>query len=128
MKEQHTTSIVIDSTTSKTNPQIAIPLSKIIGKAKLLDQRLEIDLGLAESLKRDRLAIIAEILAFCIQRKNKTNIMYKTNLNYAQLQTHLQSPMSKDLLKQDSKTYVTTEKGMRFLELFIEIRGMLKTR
>lgn len=122
------TSIVVDSGTLKNNPQIVVPLSKIIEKTKSLDQQREIELGQAESVKRDRLAIIAEILALCIQRKNKTNIMHKTNLNYAQLQTHLRSLISRDLLKHDSKMYVTTEKGMRFLELFIEIRGMLKTR
>jgi len=41
------------------------------------------------SAKRGRMEIIAEILLFCDHNKAKTSIMYKTNLNYAQLQSQL---------------------------------------
>jgi hypothetical protein len=33
--------------------------------------------------KRERTEIVAEILSYCSQHKNKTYIMYTVNLNYA---------------------------------------------
>jgi predicted transcriptional regulator len=75
--------------------------------------------------KRGRLEIMAEILCHCNQQKTKTNIMYKTNLNYAQLKKHLKSLTSQGLLKTDKKEYATTQKGHRFLELFFQINDIL---
>jgi predicted transcriptional regulator len=72
--------------------------------------------------------IIAEILLLCERQRAKTNIMYKTNLNYAQLQTHLNSLMSLGMLIREEGFYVTTEKGFRFLELFAELQGILKSQ
>jgi predicted transcriptional regulator len=80
---------------------------------------------LTNGAKRGRLEIIAEILLYCDQRKAKTNIMYKTNLNYAQLQTHLKLLTSQSLLFLDNNKYGTTGKGYRFLELFAELNDIL---
>src|SRR3989304_9556490 len=72
--------------------------------------------------KRGRLEIIAEILLFCDQQKAKTNIMYNTNLNYAQLESHLSYLTSLGLLLRQEGRYLTTGKGYRFLELFAELQ------
>ena len=76
--------------------------------------------------KRGRLEIMAEILCYCDQQKGKTKIMYKTNLNYAQLKKHLKSLTSKGLLAANTNKYFTTQKGRRFLEIFAQLNDMLK--
>ncbi len=75
--------------------------------------------------KRERLEIMAEILLYCNQQKGKTNIMYRTNLNYAQLQCYLKSLTSQGLLMSQANKYTTTEKGQRFLELFNQLNEIL---
>jgi predicted transcriptional regulator len=77
-------------------------------------------------VKRGRMEIIADILLFCDREKAKTSIMYKTNLNYAQLQIHLKRLVTIGMLLYNEQTYTTTEKGYRFLELFAELQGILK--
>ena len=78
------------------------------------------------AVKRGRLEIIAEILLFCDRRKAKTNIMYKVNLNYAQLKMHLSCLTSIGLLMREEDRYVTTAKGYHFLELFAELQDILR--
>jgi predicted transcriptional regulator len=78
--------------------------------------------------KRDRLEILAEILLCCDQQQTKTSIMYKTNLNYAQLKKHLAYLTTQGLLGRSLKKYVTTEKGYRFLGLFAQMNDMLRKR
>jgi predicted transcriptional regulator len=78
------------------------------------------------TVKRGRLEIIAEILLFCDQHKAKTSIMYNTNLNYSQLESHLRFLISLGLLMRQESRYLTTAKGYRFLELFAELQGILR--
>jgi predicted transcriptional regulator len=77
--------------------------------------------------RRGRLEIIAEILLFCDRQKAKTSIMYKANLNYAQMKKHLKDLTLKSLVTQSNGKYITTEKGYRFLELFAQLNNMLNT-
>jgi predicted transcriptional regulator len=77
--------------------------------------------------KRSRMEIIAEILLACNKQKAKTNIMYETNLNCAQLKTHLTFLAAQDMLSVTSGKYTTTEKGNRFLELFMGLQDFLAT-
>ena len=76
--------------------------------------------------KRGQLEIMAEILLYCDQEQAKTNIMYKINLNYAQLKRYLKYLTSQSLLRRNLSKYVTTEKGYRFLILFAQLDDMLK--
>ena len=92
----------------------------------MLRMKHDTGLGVTNGTKRGRLEIFAEILLFCDQRKAKTNIMYGTNLNYAQLQNHLKLLTSQGLLSMEMEKYVTTEKGFRFIELFLELHGILR--
>jgi predicted transcriptional regulator len=79
----------------------------------------------ASGSKRGRLEIMAEILCHCTQQKSKTNIMYKVNLNYMQLKKHLKVLASQGLLAVNKNKYATTQKGYRFLELFIQLKDLL---
>jgi predicted transcriptional regulator len=80
----------------------------------------------ANTSRRGRMEIMAEILLFCSQQKAKTKIMYNINLNYVQLKSHLRSLTVQGLLSINKGKYATTEKGYRFLSLFAELHDMLK--
>ena len=78
-------------------------------------------------MKRQRIEIIAQMLAFCKHAKRKTRIMYKNNLSYAQLKDYLTLLTSLHLLAHNSDTYVTTEKGHAFLEAFIQLASAYRS-
>jgi predicted transcriptional regulator len=78
-------------------------------------------------MKRQRIEIMAQILAFCKHAKRKTRIMYKNNLSYAQLKDYLTFLTSLHLLARDSDTYLTTEKGYRFLEAFTQLANTYRS-
>jgi predicted transcriptional regulator len=75
--------------------------------------------------RRGKLDIIAEILLYCDQQKTKTSIMYNTNLNYGQLKAHMNALTSQGLLVKKQNKYSTTDKGYRFLELFVQLNDLL---
>lgn len=60
----------------------------------------------------------------------KTKIMYKALVSYNQLNEYLMHLTEKDLLRyeEDSRTFKTTEKGLRFLDKYNQIDEMMKER
>jgi len=82
--------------------------------------------GFARRAKRGRLEVMAEILYCCNQQKTKTDIMYRANLNYAQMKKHLKTLTAQGLLAANKNMYTTTPKGHRFLELFVQLNDMLE--
>jgi len=80
--------------------------------------------------RRDRLYIMAEILGVAREGTLKTQIMYQANLSFAQLNEYLSLLLELNLLETvvaNGKTiYKTTEKGLRYLESYREIRELLK--
>ena len=111
---------------TKVTAQIQIPTLKYVNESKLIRLKQGNGWPLTKGARRGRLEILAEILLFCEQRKAKTSIMYKTNLNYAQLKSHLKFLTSQGMLMYDTKKYATTEKGYHFLELFAELNDILR--
>ena len=77
-------------------------------------------------MKRQRIEIMAQILAFCMHARRKTRIMYMNNLSHSQLKGYLSLLTSRNLLAHNSDTYVTTEKGHRFLEAFAQLKDVLE--
>ena len=71
--------------------------------------------------KRGKVDIIAEILKIGQKPVKKTRIMYRANLSFQQLKKYLKIVEENQLLKKDSDTYKTTEKGKRFLEIYRQI-------
>ncbi len=58
----------------------------------------------------------------------KTQIMYRAFLSYNQLEEHLMFLIQKGLLLYDenTRTFRTTEKGIRFLEIYNHLEDMIK--
>jgi predicted transcriptional regulator len=82
-----------------------------------------------ENKRRDRLHIIAEILTITKDGSLKTQIMYKANLSFAQLNEYLTFLEKIELIslnKENNKTvYKTTEKGHNYLEKYKDISEIL---
>jgi predicted transcriptional regulator len=80
--------------------------------------------------RRDRLYIMAEILEIALTGVLKTQVMYKANLSFAQLNEYLRLLLDLKLLelsKDNGKNvYKTTSKGVRYLESYRNIRELLK--
>jgi predicted transcriptional regulator len=78
---------------------------------------------------RNRIDIISHILETANGGiTTKIKMMYKTNLSYAQLKDYLMTLSDKDLLRYDSDTHTfkTTEKGLRFLEIYNKLYYILR--
>jgi len=78
--------------------------------------------------KRNNLKIIAEILSLCRQPQTKTRVLYRTNLSWRMLQKYLHQTRSLGLLEVHHHSldmYVTTPKGLKFLEKWRELVELL---
>lgn len=84
-----------------------------------------------ENKRRDRLYIIAEILKIAEDGSLKTQIMYKANLSFAQLNEYLSFLLRMKLLEiqkeERKKIYVTTAKGEEYLDKYGEISSLLRS-
>lgn len=80
--------------------------------------------------RRDHLHIMAEILEVALDGALKTQVMYRANLSFAQLNEYLKIMIDLKLMevvKNSERTvYKTTQKGMRYLQSYREIRDLLK--
>jgi predicted transcriptional regulator len=81
--------------------------------------------------RRDKLFIIAEILDIAKEGSLKTQIMYRANLSFTQLNDYisfmLRIGLLDKILENDRETYRATEKGVDFLQRYREITDLLKT-
>jgi predicted transcriptional regulator len=83
------------------------------------------------SKRRDKLHIIAEILEIARDGTLKTQVMYRANLSFTQLNEYLKFMLEISLLEKveinDKDVYRATEKGVDFLQRYREINELLKT-
>ena len=78
---------------------------------------------------RDRIDIISQILTIANGGGvTRTKIMYRGFLSFAQIKEYLMLLTEKELLYYDidSQTFKTTEKGLRFLDIYNQIYDVLK--
>ena len=79
--------------------------------------------------RRDKLVIMAEIMDISKNRALKTQIMYRANLSFAQLNEYINFLTSMRLLNRtvnrEKETYSATPKGLEFLKKQQEILGYL---
>ena len=79
---------------------------------------------------RNRIEIISGILdAANGGGVTKTKIMYKAYISFDQMKDYLTVLTENNLLNYDTytQTFRTTEKGLRFLNLYNQMDGMIKT-
>ncbi|MEM2999970.1 MAG: winged helix-turn-helix domain-containing protein [Candidatus Bathyarchaeia archaeon] len=83
-----------------------------------------------ESKRRDKLHIIAEILEIAKDGTLKTQIMYKANLSFTQLNEYLKFMLKNELLTRladkGKMVYAATAKGLDFLQRYRELTELLK--
>lgn len=88
-----------------------------------------LDLRISQK-RRDKLYIIAQILELTRDGILKTQIMYRANLSFTQVNEHLNFMLRINLLErftEDGKEfYRATEKGLIFLQRYREINELLK--
>jgi len=81
--------------------------------------------------RRDKLYIIAEILGIAKDGVLKTQIMYRANLSFTQLNDYLKFMLKNELLEKivsnEKELYKATEKGLNFLQRYRQIIDLLKT-
>jgi len=82
-----------------------------------------------ERKRRDRLYIISEILTIAKGGCLKTQIMYRANLSFAQLNEYLSFLIKMDLIKVKNEnrrnTYRTTTNGEKYLEKYKDLANLL---
>ena len=80
--------------------------------------------------RRDRLYIIAEIFEIAKDGTLKTQITYKANLSFSQLNEYLNLLVKLNLLESKQINgrviYRTTDKGFKYLDSYKEILQLLK--
>ena len=85
-----------------------------------------------ENKRRDRLYIIAEILTIAKEFCLKTQIMYRANLSFAQLNEYLSFLTNNNLLKVKNENkkfvYKTSAKGEKYLEKYKDISAILSNK
>ncbi len=83
-------------------------------------------------INRDRFEILGLILQIANGYNNvtMTKIMNRALLSYNQMKEHLAFLTEKDLLcyDKDNGTFKTTEKGMRFLQIYSTMEDMIKPK
>ena len=81
------------------------------------------------SKRRDKLSIIAEILKISKEGTLKTQIMYRANLSFAQLNEYLSFLTKIRLLRiqneNGKRTFITTIKGNEYLDKYKGISNLL---
>jgi len=80
--------------------------------------------------KRDSLSIIASILSHALHGMGKTQLVYKTNLNFGIMEKYLKFLMKNNLLSpyllEGNTKYKTTEKGVLFLKELERLNQFLR--
>jgi predicted transcriptional regulator len=79
---------------------------------------------------RSRMDIVSKILQVANGGAVKSKIMYSAFLSYSQMKEYLMMLIQNDLLSYDldTRTFKTTEKGLRLIEVYNQMDGMIKTQ
>ena len=82
--------------------------------------------------RRDQICIIADILNIAKQGALKTQIMYKANLSFTQLNNYLTYLIEYNLITETTnegkETYIITKKGLDYLRKQKELLKIIETK
>jgi len=70
---------------------------------------------------------MAHILGLCTKPQVKTRVMYDVNITFNQFGTYATLLQSQGLLTQEENRYVTTSKGMQFVNAFTQLQSVLNS-
>lgn len=70
-----------------------------------------------DSIKRDRLDIMINILEIVKESSKRTHILYKANINHSQLMKYLKMLQQLGMLQEKNGEFIITDKGRIFLSL-----------
>lgn len=86
-------------------------------------------------LQRSQWDIIAKVLGIARSPESKTHVMYRANLSFRQLERYLEFLLDKGLLRvsevrhsRATKLFVTTDKGLSFLEAYHRLEEIVKDK
>ncbi|MFB0557506.1 MAG: winged helix-turn-helix domain-containing protein [Candidatus Bathyarchaeia archaeon] len=79
-------------------------------------------------MRRNELDIVADILNVAKSGLRKTRIVYSANLNFKQANRYISMLRENGLLRIKGYNYITTNKGMEFLENYNKVRSGVFTR
>jgi predicted transcriptional regulator len=68
---------------------------------------------------------IYAILALSVKGCKKTHIMYRANLSHSQLEKYLKLMVSKKLVERNMIGFVTTRRGLEYIEKFRELKKLM---
>jgi predicted transcriptional regulator len=87
-------------------------------------------ISITQRKRRDKLGIIADIVEISKDGTLKTQIMYKANLSFTQLNDYLTFMLNHNLIAlsiyDGREGYVATEQGLDFLQKHTELIRLLK--
>ncbi|MEM0253343.1 MAG: winged helix-turn-helix domain-containing protein [Candidatus Bathyarchaeia archaeon] len=92
-----------------------------------------VDLSIRDcSKRRDKLQIIAEILGIARRNALKTQIMYRANLSFTQINDYLNFMLETHLLEKRTENgkdyYRATNNGVRYLQLYCALMDLLSSK
>ena len=81
--------------------------------------------------KRDRIAVMAEILTEKNAGRTKTNVMHKCNLNFKQIEAYTKILLEKKLLAKQiddngQVIFVVTQRGKGFIKKFHRLQSQIE--
>ena len=75
------------------------------------------------TMKRNNLDIEADILTIAREGSIKTWIVYGANLNFKMIKRYLDGLLSRGMIEQNGKLYMTTEKGEAYRQTILACQG-----
>ena len=75
-------------------------------------------------MRRNNLDIYADILKIANQGAKKTQIVYKANLNFNILKTHMDALIQRGFIEKNSRHYFTTDRGKDFVNSYQNIKSL----
>jgi predicted transcriptional regulator len=73
-------------------------------------------------MRRSKNEIAVDILRVAMNGATKTHIIYATKLNFTITQKYLALLKEKELIRQENKLFITTNKGKAFQEMAKELK------
>ncbi len=78
-----------------------------------------------KQVKRSRFETMYTILKICSKGSKKTHVMYRANLSHQQLEKYLAILIERNLLAIESGDYVTSLRGVVYIQKFDELQRFM---